>query len=102
MLAVSLVTWPPYPEARPCDVVGGMGSGGWQNSQHPVGEGFQCWSPPVFAGYCFYGHLLIAKSRVSGDTYNGPRNSTSLIFMCWMVNCFAAFTWAYSSRKLNF
>lgn len=24
MLAVNLVTWPPYPEAQPCDVVGGV------------------------------------------------------------------------------
>ena len=73
MLAVNLVTWPPYPEAQPCDVVGGVllrvlwvQQGGRIHSTLS-GEGFQCWSPPLSVGYCFYGHLLIAKSRVSGD-----------------------------------
>lgn len=58
MLAVGLVTWHPYPEARPCDAAGGMllrvlwvPEGGKIHSTL-VREGFRCWSQPVSAGHC--------------------------------------------------
>ena len=48
MLAVNLVTWPPYPEAQPCDVVGGVllrvlwVQEGVRIHSTLSGEGFQC------------------------------------------------------------
>ena len=87
MLAVNLVTWPPYPEAQPCDVVGGMlfrvlwvQEGGRIHSALS-GKDFN-------AGVhlsLFYGDLLIVKSCVSGDVMVLVTEQVSSLRLGWLI-----------------